>query len=169
MVIICPSSAPKDLSHEVELRIALLRNPAVSGTRPAAPPASSAGTADAIHSPTGGSGNTRTACNHYNGATLTSPITLTKPTDQTNYEGDSVSLTLRATDSSGGTLRYAASGLPKGLVLNPTTGVISGTIAAGASANGPYTVVVMAQDGTYSVSQLFTWNVNRSSHAHGSR
>jgi hypothetical protein len=91
---------------------------------------------------------------------VSSPITLATPADQTNNEGDNVSLTLRATDSTSGTLTFAASGLPNGLFLNPTTGVISGTVAVGDAANGPYSVMVTASDNTYSTSEPFTWNVN---------
>ena len=52
---------------------------------------------------------------------------------------------------SSGTLRlYAALGLPTGLVIDPTDGDISGSITAGDAANGPYSVTVQANDGTYS-------------------
>ena len=92
---------------------------------------------------------------------VNSPISLTVPADQTNNEGDTVSLSLSATDSiSGATLRYAAQGLPTGLVISPTSGAITGTIAPGASANGPYSVTIEAEDGTYTNTQTFTWNVN---------
>ena len=53
------------------------------------------------------------------------PITITTPTDQTNNEGDSVSLAISATDTtSGATLSYAAAGLPAGLSINASTGAI---------------------------------------------
>ncbi len=45
------------------------------------------------------------------------------------------------------TLNYSATGLPAGLSINSTTGVISGTIPANASQVGPYTVTVTASDG----------------------
>ncbi len=90
---------------------------------------------------------------------INSPVTITTPADQTNNEGDSVSLSISASDSSG-TLTYAAEGLPPGLVINPTTGAISGTVTAGDAANGPYFVTILAEDGTYSASTTFTWNVN---------
>jgi len=57
-------------------------------------------------------------------------------------------------------LRYVASGLPAGLAINTSTGAITGTIAIGDFANGPYTVSLVANDGTYSATQTFTWNVN---------
>ena len=52
-------------------------------------------------------------------------------------------------------LTYTATGLPPGLSLNPTTGLITGTLPADASQMGPYTVVVTAFDGTASVTQSF--------------
>jgi uncharacterized repeat protein (TIGR01451 family) len=91
---------------------------------------------------------------------VASPITLTVPADQTNYEGDTVSRSVSASDASGGTVTYAAVGLPPGLKINAGSGLITGTIAAGAAANGPYLVMVTASDGTYTASATFTWNVN---------
>ncbi len=91
--------------------------------------------------------------------TVTTPVTLTAPLTQTNYEGDTVSLSLSASDTSG-TLAFAASGLPEGLSLSPSSGVISGTIAAGSAQQGPFYVTITAGDGTYGASQVFTWNVN---------
>ncbi|MHB1423596.1 MAG: beta strand repeat-containing protein [Gemmataceae bacterium] len=88
-----------------------------------------------------------------------SQVTLTLPSAQTNTEGDNVSLQLQGTASSG-SLSYNASGLPPGLSLNSTTGLITGTIAAGDAATGPYTVDVSVTNGNDSVSQSFTWTVN---------
>ena len=92
--------------------------------------------------------------------TVTSPVTLTSPVNQSNTEGDTVSLSLSGSDSSSGTLSYSAVGLPPGLSIDPSTGQITGTVAAGAYAGGPYSVKVTASDGTYSASQSFTWTVN---------
>jgi len=49
--------------------------------------------------------------------------------------------------------------LPPGLKINASTGAISGTVAVGAAGNGPYSVTVVAEDGTYIASQTFNWNV----------
>jgi uncharacterized repeat protein (TIGR01451 family) len=92
--------------------------------------------------------------------TVTSPVTVTTPSGQTNNEGDSVSLSISASDSTSGTLKYAARGLPPGLKINTGTGAITGTVALGAAAGGPYSVTVTAGDGTYSGSANFTWTVN---------
>ena len=65
------------------------------------------------------------------------------------------------TDPDGDTLTFSASGLPAGLSINASTGVISGTVdghAATAVSGGVYTVVVMANDGRGgSASQGFTF------------
>jgi VCBS repeat-containing protein len=53
-------------------------------------------------------------------------------------------------DADGNTLTYSATGLPTGLTINPTTGVISGTLDGHASQGMPggvYNVVVTANDG----------------------
>jgi hypothetical protein len=64
-----------------------------------------------------------------------SQVSLTAPSDQTNSEGDSVSLQLQDLASTG-SLTYNASGLPAGLSLNATTGLLSGTVSPGDAANG---------------------------------
>jgi hypothetical protein len=87
-------------------------------------------------------------------------VGLAKPADQTNTEANSVSLALSAQGPSGSTLTYTAANLPAGLNINSATGLISGTITAGAAVNGPYTVNISASDGTNSTSQGFTWTVN---------
>ncbi len=93
--------------------------------------------------------------------TIDSPISITTPADKTNNEGDSVSLSISASDSiSGASVTYAALGLPTGLIVNPTTGAITGTISPGASVNGPYFVTLAVGDGTYNNETSFNWNVN---------
>jgi hypothetical protein len=91
--------------------------------------------------------------------TVNNPVTLTAPGDQANNEGDSVSLSVSGSDATSGTLTYSALGLPAGLKINPSTGAITGTVALGAAADGPYTVFVTAGDGTYSATQTFTWTI----------
>ena len=89
------------------------------------------------------------------------PTSSTLPS-QTSNDGDPVSLDIGAAfaDGDGDTLTYAATGLPDGLQIGATTGLISGTLAADASANGPYTVVIQATDGSgLSARQTFTWQV----------
>ncbi len=92
---------------------------------------------------------------------VASPITISTIADQTNDEGDSPSLSISASDSVGGsTLHYSAQGLPPGLKINASSGAVSGTVALGDAAGGPYYVTVLAEDGTYSGEQSFNWNVN---------
>ena len=90
---------------------------------------------------------------------INSPITITQPSDQTTTEGTTIS-TLNLTVSGGGTKHYTAEGLPPGLAINTSSGAITGTVAVGDAANGPYDVLVVANDGTYTASTEFTWNVN---------
>ena len=67
--------------------------------------------------------------------------------DQTDAEGDLISLDAGATDADGDTLTYAASGLPDGLSIDTATGEISGTISLSAASGSPYTVSVTVRDG----------------------
>lgn len=88
------------------------------------------------------------------------PISFTTPADQTTTEGDSGSLTVVATDAASGTITYGAVNLPAGLSINSSTGAITGTVSTGAAANGPYTVILLAADGTYHAETSFTWTIN---------
>jgi cyclophilin family peptidyl-prolyl cis-trans isomerase len=89
------------------------------------------------------------------------PVTVTNPQPQTNLDGDTVNLPIKATDNTGGTLTYAATGLPPGLSINTTTGVISGKLTTTAHTGSPYTVVVTATNqSNNNASQTFTWTVN---------
>ncbi|MGV9564093.1 putative Ig domain-containing protein [Streptomyces sp. NPDC003480] len=83
-------------------------------------------------------------------------VTVTSPGSQSTTTGSSVSLQIHATDSAGAALTYSASGLPTGLSINSSTGLISGT----ASTAGTYQVTVTATDSTgASGSTSFTWTV----------
>jgi hypothetical protein len=92
--------------------------------------------------------------------TVTPSIALANPGIQNSAAGDAVSLAVTAQDLANNTLTYNAAGLPSGLSINSSTGVITGTIAAGASSASPYQVTVTAADGTYTSSQSFGWNVS---------
>ena len=87
--------------------------------------------------------------------------TITNPGNQTSTEGDAISLPISASDPDGDTLTYNAGGLPFGLSINTSTGLISGTIASGAAVNSPYSVTVMVTDGALSDSMTFQWTVTR--------
>ncbi|MER8029930.1 putative Ig domain-containing protein [Streptomyces bauhiniae] len=83
-------------------------------------------------------------------------VSVTSPGAQSTATGSSVSLQIHATDSAGAALTYSAGGLPTGLSINSSTGLISGT----ASTAGTYQVTVTAKDSTgASGSGSFTWTV----------
>lgn len=91
----------------------------------------------------------------------TNKVTVTNPGSQTSTVGTPVSLQILASDSATGqVLTYTAAGLPAGLSINASTGIISGTPTT-ASAPG---VTVTATDGLgVSGSATFLWTVNSSS------
>ena len=96
-------------------------------------------------SPVGGTGNT---------------VTVTSPGSQTGTVGTAASLQIGATDSaSGQTLTYSATGLPAGLSINSSTGLITGT----PTTVGSSSVTVTATDTTgASGTATFTWTENAS-------
>ena len=82
--------------------------------------------------------------------------------NQTNTLADTVSLQIVATDTDGDTLNYSATGLPDGLSINTSSGLISGDIASGADTSSPYSVTVTVTDDgepSKSTNASFTWNV----------
>ena len=80
--------------------------------------------------------------------------------NRTDPEGAVVSLSAGATDPDGDALTYGASGLPAGLSINTSTGLITGTIAAGAAASSPYSVAVTVAEGANPhATDTFTWTV----------
>ena len=85
-------------------------------------------------------------------------VTVTNPGAQTSKVGTAASLQIQASDSaSGQTLTYSAAGLPAGLSVNSSTGLISGTPTTA----GTSTVTVTATDTTgASGSASFSWTVN---------
>ncbi|HEX6871874.1 MAG TPA: putative Ig domain-containing protein [Micromonosporaceae bacterium] len=98
------------------------------------------------------------------GCLLTKPagsgntVTVTNPGNQTSTQNVATSLQIQATDSqSGQTLTYSATGLPAGLTINSSTGLISGTPTTVQTT----TVTVTVRDTTNaSGTATFTWTVN---------
>ncbi len=87
-------------------------------------------------------------------------VTVTNPGNQSSTVGTAVSLQIHATDSaSGQTLTYSATGLPAGLSINSSSGLISGTPTTAATSS----VTVTAKDTTgASGSASFSWTVSSS-------
>ncbi len=88
---------------------------------------------------------------------------LTVPGPQTNAEGDTVSLQVIASDADADPLTYAATGLPTGLAIAPSTGLITGLLDFDAA--GTYAVTVNVSDGVLSDSGGFSWLVNNTNRA----
>ena len=79
--------------------------------------------------------------------------------DRSDDEGSVIGLASAASDPDGDVLGYTAVGLPAGLVIDPASGTISGTISSGTADLSPYAVQVTVSDGFRSDVDAFTWNV----------
>jgi len=92
------------------------------------------------------------------GSTTTgNTVTVTNPGTQTGTVGTAVSLPISASDSGGATMTYSATGLPAGVAISSSTGVISGTPTTAATSS--VTVTVTDSTGA-SGSASFSWTVN---------
>ena len=86
------------------------------------------------------------------------PPTLANPGDQSGALGAAATVTLTATDPEGAQLSFSASGLPPGLSLAGSTGVITGSPTQA----GSFTVAASVSDGSLSGSTSFAWVVTSS-------
>ncbi len=90
------------------------------------------------------------------GELCSQPLTLADPGAQRAVVGSPVTLRLSAVDAPGAVIRFAASGLPRGLTLDPSTGLISGAPRSPGSA----AVTVQVTDGGGSQRAVsFVWTV----------
>jgi hypothetical protein len=88
--------------------------------------------------------------------TASGGVTVSNPGSQTGTVGTPASLQVSATDSAGGTLSYSATGLPAGLSVKSSSGLISGTPTTAGTAS----VTVTAKDSTGpSGTASFTWTI----------
>ena len=96
------------------------------------------------------------------GSHITPPssgVTVTNPGSQSSTVGTAVSLQISASSTNSGSLTYAATGLPTGLSINSSTGVISGTPTTA----GTYSTTVTVTDSTGATGTAsFTWTVSSS-------
>ena len=82
--------------------------------------------------------------------------TVTTPGNQAGSTGNAIAgLQIGASDPNGDALTYSASGLPPGLSIHPTSGLITGT----PSAAGTFGAQVAVSDGLNSARTSFTWTI----------
>jgi hypothetical protein len=87
--------------------------------------------------------------------TVNAAPTLAAVANQTSNVGQALALQLAGSDPEGTPLTYSATGLPAGLAINSTTGLISGTPATA----GTFTVNATVSDGSLTSSRSFTWTI----------
>ncbi|MDX1384371.1 MAG: putative Ig domain-containing protein [Thermoanaerobaculia bacterium] len=89
---------------------------------------------------------------------LALPPVVTNPGDQTNTEGDPVSLQIEASHPNPASLSYSATGLPARLEIDPGSGLISPAINDDDVA-GSYPVTVTVSSGSDSSQIAFQWTI----------
>jgi DNA-binding beta-propeller fold protein YncE/regulation of enolase protein 1 (concanavalin A-like superfamily) len=87
--------------------------------------------------------------------TQVAPPVITPIPAQKSPRGFPASLQVQATDPAGKSMTYSATGLPLGLSINSSAGLISGTVASTAAASS--TAAVTVSDGTLSTTATFSW------------
>ncbi|WP_432199573.1 Ig-like domain-containing protein [Erythrobacter sp. W53] len=129
------------------------------------PPANFSGTATITYQISDGEGGTSTAIvtvtvDPVNDDPDSTPI---PPEDVEDGETISVPVAGSFSDVEGDTLTFSATDLPPGLSIDPTTGVISGTITSDASqtSGGVYTATITVDDGNGgTTTETITFNVS---------
>jgi hypothetical protein len=83
-------------------------------------------------------------------------VTVVTPAAQLSRVGATAKLAIHASNNNGGTLGYSARGLPRGLSINRSTGLISGK-PTGARRSS---VTVTVADGSVSTTVVFVWTIS---------
>ena len=99
--------------------------------------------------------------NGYTDLSALSPTALevAQPATQSDQAGSTVQLPVRSMDGSAGqVLSYTATGLPAGLVIDPTSGLITGTLPSTAGTSAA--TVTVSGTGLGPVTVGFTWNLH---------
>ena len=87
---------------------------------------------------------------------------ISSPSNEMNVVGTAITpLQIAATDPQNLQLTYSATGLPAGLSLNQSTGIISGTPTAPA---GSYSVKITASNGTFTGKRTVKWTLIQYAH-----
>jgi hypothetical protein len=84
-------------------------------------------------------------------------VTVTNPGNQSSYQHSNLGVQMSGSSSGGFSLTWSATGLPAGVTINPSTGLIGGAVTA-APATYPVTVTATDTNGA-SGSAQFNWTV----------
>ena len=88
---------------------------------------------------------------------LSAQPVITPPGDQLDVVGNAITRQLQAVDANGDLLTWSASGLPTGLSINPSSGLVTGT----PTTLGVFNPVVTVNDGnTAPATATFRWTLN---------
>ncbi|MCM2578106.1 M4 family metallopeptidase [Streptomyces meridianus] len=91
------------------------------------------------------------------GSRIVDGVTVVNPGNQTSKVNTAASLQIQASSSNAGALTYSATGLPAGMSINSSTGLISGTPTAVGTSS---TVVTVRDSASKTGTASFTWTIN---------
>ena len=89
-------------------------------------------------------------------------LQLAAPANQYNRDGDEVNLAIDASSPQHPDLHFSASGLPPGLSIDPTSGVIGDSINEGDYQTGRYDATISVNDGVITRSAHINWQITDS-------
>lgn len=141
------------LFDDVRINADLSQIPTATSTSTSTPPPTA--TPVPTNTPTATATSTTTPTNTPTNTPLpnnTLPV-VENPGNQENTVGNTINLSIFASDIDDDSLSFSASNLPIDVVINPTTGQIVGT----PSIAGTYNTVITVSDGIDSVNTSFTW------------
>ncbi len=104
-------------------------------------------------------------------ATNQAPVLVATTSDQASAQGQSVAPVdvsqAFADPNAGDVVTYAASGLPKGLAIDPATGLITGTVAPDAPPREYAVTIVATDDKGAATAETFQWSIGDVSPVNG--
>ncbi|GLR17991.1 Kelch repeat-containing protein [Portibacter lacus] len=88
------------------------------------------------------------------------PVAIQPISNMSNESGDLINMPVYASGGKTGSYQFTASGLPDGIQIEPSTGLVFGTLTTNAAANSPYNPeITVIRNGSIPATTTFNWAV----------